>query len=205
MKISIITPALLIFLSSCFLIKIEQLENRTNDDGSGSVTKSDSACIRKFNADNYESVKRVDSSSQIILELVDVKNIQEIISKNEKTLITFWASWCPVCHKQLVGYHKIVDSLKKVGIHSLFVAQNLNIAYSQQILFKDSFFFQTYILHDNQIGSDESQKQYRLLKQFDQNIKNNDGSIPASFLMNNKGTILTQKAGIFKAADFMKN
>ncbi len=118
------------------------------------------------------------------------------------TLVTIWASWCPVCHNQLSIYNRIVDSLQQVGIKAILVAQNFNISYSQKILFKNSVFFQSYILSDNRIGTDETKKQYKLLKNFDAKFHDNEGSVPSSILFDQSGKIIKIKDGLINSLDF---
>lgn len=202
MKKYSLLPIIIIILSGCFLVKIERLESRKLDDGSASLKKKDSTYIKTFDLEKVGLRKKINAENEIYFEVITTENLNEIISRNKMTLVTIWASWCPVCHNQLSIYNRIVDSLQQIGIEAILVAQNFNISYSQKILFKNSIFFQSYILSDNRVGTDETKKQYILLRNYDAKVHNNGGSVPSSILFDQSGKIIKIKAGLINALDF---
>lgn len=116
---------LLFAISFSACIHIEKVPSRKNDDGYSSLSLEEKNRIRL-------------SSGELISDTI--KNIQWVnaenlkpLSKNKKSWVIIWASWCPHSVNLLeTKYLHYADNLKN-EISIIPIAQNINLYYQLNI------------------------------------------------------------------------
>lgn len=181
-----------ILLLSTSCITFYKTESSKADDGSSSISKQDSLSLHEFSGAENSTVNRSD-----LFEFISANQLKSIAIKNQYTIVVLWASWCPICHDYLPKLNLWQDSItslkKNIGI--TLISQNINISYSQTILTRYNYPYQSYILDPRLYGSNERTKQDKFLAEFITKHQQTNGAVPRTLLLDKNGNIIVELSG----------
>lgn len=136
---------------------------------------------------SFSSVEKVFPPAA--LKTLDGKNVQlnDSFSKNKLTVVSFWATWCAPCKKELDALKDLYGEWKPLGIELIAItvddAQALNKV--KPMVAQKAWKYT--------ILSDQNKEMMRAL---------NFQSIPQTFVVDAKGTILYTHAGYTPGDEF---
>jgi len=175
-----------LMVQSCIIITRSE---RKVDDGSTSLTKSDSLAIHPFSILDYNATKNYSIPSEIKFQQIDAEQVNQLIVQQRFTWIMLGASWCPVSKNALIKFNKIIDSFHSDSIRLIIISQDFNIPVLQQELFDAHFPFITYLLNPDKYGRDELHKQENFAKDLKWDLPLRafkEGGVPMNIIVDSK-------------------
>lgn len=132
---------------------------------------------------------------QSVLPSINIKtldgktvNIQEAVAQNELTVLSFWATWCKPCHKELDNVAKIYDDWKELyGVELIAITVDDARGFSKvkPMISRKGW--------EYSFLSDQNQDLQRAL-----NFK----TIPQTFVVNKEGKILYSHSGYVSGNEY---
>jgi thiol-disulfide isomerase/thioredoxin len=187
--------------SSCITIT---MYHRKTDDGSTSLTKTDSLAIQPFSLGDFKTSRQYDYPGQIRFQLIDADCINQMVGQQSYTWILIGASWCPVSANAMIRFSKIMQNFQADSIRLIIISQDCNISVLQQEIFNANYSFVPYLLNYAKYGKDEVYKQEKFAKDlhWDLPVKAfKGGGVPMNIIVNNKKEIKYLFGGVRVTAD----
>lgn len=174
---------ILIILHSCII----QMNSRKFDDGSTTLTHSDSLLIQPFNKTDFSKEINYNSPSDIKFQIIDAEKLAELLPAVPHTWITIGASWCPVSQQSLIKFKKIAKEFDPDSLRWIFISQDYNLSKLQQQLFDAGIVHLSYLLDSEKYGKNEIFKQEKFAKDLSEDLPPQafkGGGVPESMIIN---------------------
>ena len=174
----------ILLIPSCTIIRLE----RKVDDGSTSLTKSDSLAIKPFSISDFNITRTYATPDEIKFQVIDAEQMNELVKRQRYSWIVLGASWCGVSKMALTKFPQIIHSFNPDSIRLIIIIQDLNIPVMQKELFDAHFTFFPYLLSSAKYGTDEAHKQENFAKdlQWDLPLRYfNEGGVPMNIIVDN--------------------
>jgi len=137
------------------------------------------ALIAMYLFNKYKVAPKIDIANLVVVDSTSAKfDIKSL--KGKKVIVSFYASWCPDCLKEL----KVLDEIKNEKLNDVEVLAITDETMEKLILFKNKKHYPFRFL--------KLSKSFNDLKIF---------SIPTVYLLNTKGEIVYQKVGYINWKD----
>lgn len=121
-----------------------------------------------------------------IINNVDENLLKNYIAKKENTLVIFWASWCPACLNEKDAIETFITN--NSDIQTIIVSHDKELEELQNYLDKNNLKWQ--IIFDKE-------------KTIRKSIDAESTAIPACFLLNSNGEVLTSHEGLLDADEIL--
>ena len=155
-----ISGFVILMVPSCIITRSEHKV----DDGSTSLTKSDSLAIQAFSISDFNTSRNYSSPKEIIFQVIDAEQVNKLVNQQRYSWILLGASWCPVSKYALIKFNKIINNFRTDSIRLIIISQDFNIPVLQQELFDAQYTFIPYLLNPDKYGRDEVYKQEKFAK-----------------------------------------
>jgi thiol-disulfide isomerase/thioredoxin len=136
--------------------------------------------------------------SQEIKSLDNISDVSDLLeqSRGKVTLINFWATWCKPCVKEFPDLIKLYSEYKDKGFHIIFISLDVPEDIETKVrtfLKKNNVDFITY--YNNFRNPEE------IINYIDEKWT---GAIPATYIYNRDGLLVTSIVGSLKYEQFEK-
>jgi len=151
---------IVIMFSSCIVIR-----TRKAGDGSSVLTKKDSALIFPFNENAATDLFTYKTPEEIKFQVINAENISRLTKNKPYSWIFIGASWCGVSKYTRLRFCRSIKHFASDSIQLLIIDQDFDLKELQKQQFNSGFNHITYLLDPGKYGSDESNKQEKLIKE----------------------------------------
>ncbi len=178
-------------LTSCII----QMGYRKENDGSTSLSKTDSLHLAKFDIQNFNNASLQSTDSARIFQEIDGDGIKLILKKNKFTWILLWATWCPHSYNDVPRALKYYENfLKGEKLNIVLVTQNYDMKAMNKMLSEFHYKKQCYVLSAGKYGTAEFEKVVRLKQEICTTCPEYKG-VPQHILLDQDGKLIFFKAG----------
>jgi hypothetical protein len=190
---------IIISFSSCITLKSRQI-----DDGSSSLTRSDSSLIMPFDENAGSEVLIYNNQNQIRFQMIDAEKLVQLTQKKPYTWILIGASWCGISKYARLKFCRSIKHFAPDSIQLIIIDQDFDLKELQKQQFNTGFNHITYLLDPEKYGSDESYKQERFIKESGMKLPIKlfeGGGVPKSIVVDNDLNLFYYASGMDITSD----
>jgi len=169
-----------------------------NDDGS--KLERNKKFVSEFDINDLGETKSYKTKDDIRFQTITGANIQEVISKEQKTWVYVWGSWCSPCIEKLPRIVEL-DALNP-DMTILLISEDYHIESLQNLLFKNQYSKVPYLLDSETYGDRTREKIKILQKELGGGLEFEHG-FPQNYFFNNEEIVLYE-IGALSDEDYQK-
>jgi hypothetical protein len=190
---------LLIIANACIILK-----HKKSDDGSTTLTRSDSALIVPFCSSDILREWTRTGKEEVRFQVIDAGKLDTLISLKPFSWIFIGASWCGATHIAIQQYAHSIRRLNSDSIQWIVIYQEYNLPDIQNEVFMAGAKCPVYLLDSKKYGSHEADKQVNLVKDLHWGLDIQPfigGGIPKSLIVGSDHKVYYYASGFDIRAD----
>ena len=128
----------LVFSSSCFIY--------INTDGSEDVLAGDTSVYTPFKIQDYSRKNTFKSPEDIPVQLINAKDVRQIIPFNKLTWVMLWTPHCQPCREKMPELFETFHKHEKDGLSLLLISEDYELRFIKKTLLKYGYDKPEYVL-----------------------------------------------------------